>query len=109
MELTKYEKKGTKIIAHVKAHEESEIVFPLFGFDGYAAELNGEPLQWTRGENNRIAVKLPAGADGELHVWFEGKTEWKIADLISLLSVIGYTGYALKKNARKKCLGNMLN
>jgi len=101
-QVTQYRKEGTRITAKVVSQGDAVLTMPLFGFDGYAAELNGERLDWSRGENNRVAVSLPAGAQGELCVWFEGKTAWKIADMVSLLAVIGYTAYALGKRRRKR-------
>jgi len=95
VELTQYEKDGTHIEAQVTAQEGGEITFPLFGFDGYAAELNGERVYWWRGENNRLTVDVPAGTQGELCIWFEGITLWRVADVISLLSAVGLLAFAL--------------
>ena len=87
--VTAYEKKHSDIRAQVTVENAGVVSFPIFGFDGYAAELNGERIDWTLGDNNRLTVHLPAGAEGELHVWFEGKSYWRIADVVSLLTLIG--------------------
>ena len=79
-ELTAYEKKGTRISAQVDAAGDARLTMPLFGFDGYAAEMNGERIDWLRGENNRLTVLLPAGTQGELHVFFAGRTVWRAAE-----------------------------
>ena len=84
--LSDYEKQGTRISANVHAQAGGEVAFPLFAFEGYAAELNGERIAVARGENNRIALSIPAGTDGALRVWFEGKPFWRVAEVISLLT-----------------------
>ena len=84
-----YEKRGTRVSAQVKAETEAKVSLPMFGYDGYRALLDGETLAWERGENNRLTVCLPAGAEGELLVWFAGKAIWRIADAVSLAAAIG--------------------
>lgn len=84
VELTAYEKDGTDVRMSVSAKTDAEICVPLFAFDGYAAELDGERVQWTRGKNNRLTVQIPAGTQGELRVWYEGILLWRIADVVSL-------------------------
>lgn len=81
-----YEKFGTHIEADVRAPQGGEVSFPLFAFDGYAAELDGERIDIERGENNRIALTLPAGTQGHLRVWFAGKPQWRAAEAVSLLT-----------------------
>lgn len=95
----KYEKNGTKITAQVAAEEEGTISFPLFGFDGYKATLNGVEIPWTLGENNRLTVSLAPGESGELRIWFAGKTAWRVADGVSLAAAIGL---ALTAGRRRK-------
>lgn len=96
-QLTAYEKKGTRITAQVDAAGDTKLTMPLFGFDGYAAALNGERIAWMRGENNRLTVEIPAGAQGELDVWFEGKAIWRVTDALSLASVLCLCVFCVKK------------
>lgn len=95
--LTGYQKKGTRITAQVDAADDACLTMPLFGFDGYVAELNGERMAWTRGENNRLMMKLPAGTKGELRIWFDGKTIWRVTDALSLLTALCMLGVWMKK------------
>ena len=87
--LTQYVKDGTEITAHVNAQAGGAVTLPLFGYDGYRAELNGEAIPWTLGENNRLMVQIPAGTQGELHVWFAGKLIWRAAEAVSLAAALG--------------------
>ena len=97
VQLSQYEKSGTRISVHVDAKEEAQVAFPLFGFDGYIAELDGMGIDWTRGENNRLTVHLPAGAQGMLQIRFGGNRIWLAADIASLLCLLALGGYSLKK------------
>ena len=96
-ELTAYEKKGTRISAQVDTAGDTRLTMPLFGFDGYAAEMNGERIDWLRGENNRLTVELPAGTQGELRIWFEGKAIWRVTDALSLATLLCLLGIWMKK------------
>ena len=88
VDVTGYAKNGTDVTAQVDAREGGTVTLPLFGFDGYRAELDGKEIPWTLGENNRLMAELPAGAQGELHVWFAGKMLWRAAECVSLLAAL---------------------
>jgi len=95
--MTAYEKDGTRITAQLESDGEGRLTMPLFGFDGYAAELNGERIGWTRGENNRLAVDIPADTQGTLRIWYEGDVLWRVTDALSLITAICILGLWLKK------------
>lgn len=88
VQMMEYQKDGTRISAQVEAVGDASLEFPLFGFPGYAAELDGEEIAWRLGSNNRLTVDLPAGTQGELSVYYEGKTIWTVTDVISLASAL---------------------
>ena len=79
-----YAKRGTTITAQVKAATEGTVSFPLFDYDGYRATLNGQKIAVEIGDNNRVQIRVPAGTDGEVRIWFAGKRWWKITDAVSL-------------------------
>ena len=87
--VTDYHKHSTEAVMQVEAPQGGTVTLPLFGYDGYRAELNGEEIAWTLGENNRLKVEIPAGTQGELHVWFADKLLWRAAEMVSLLAVLG--------------------
>lgn len=87
--VTDYRKRSTEAVMQVEAPQGGTVALPMFGYDGYRAELNGEEIAWTLGENNRLKVEIPAGTQGELHVWFAGKLLWRAAEMVSLLAVLG--------------------
>ena len=83
-----YDKQGTTITGDVSAQTDAALTFPLFGFDGYAAEVNGQRMEVELGDNNRLKVLLPEGTQGEMKVWFAGKGYWRIADAISAVTLV---------------------
>ena len=103
LSLEQYVKRGTRVSAQVEAYEDSTLTLPLFGFDGYAAEVDGERMEVALGGNNRLTVLLPAGTSGTLRVWYEGKAIWRVSDAVSLLTLLacmafwGARGWRLKK------------
>lgn len=101
LQMTGYEKDGTKIRADIDAPQGGTVTFPLFGFDGYEVRLNGECIAWQRGENNRLAVTLPAASQGELTVRYAGVTLWRIADLVSLMTLTGLCIFCLRRGRAK--------
>ncbi len=100
--LEDYQKDGTRITARVSAGGDARLSLPLFGFDGYAATLDGEPVAWTLGENNRLTLSLPAGTQGELRVWFKGKAIWRAADAVSLAAWGALAAHALRRRMKRR-------
>jgi len=81
-----YRKAGTTVTAQINAQQDTQLLLPLFAFDGYRAQIGGEELALDAGENNRLRVHVPAKAQGTLRVWFDGKPLWRICEGISLLA-----------------------
>ena len=96
-QIAEWEKAGTKATAQVKADAEAVLTLPMFGYDGYAAEVDGERMEVGLGDNNRLTVKLPAGTCGTLRVHYAGKPYWRISDAISLAALLALLAGAAKK------------
>ena len=88
VEVSAFQRAGTSATAQVSAQQEGAVSFPFFGFDGYAAEVDGQKMDVELGDNNRLKVLLPAGTQGTLKVWFAGKGVWRIADAVSALTLL---------------------
>ena len=87
--VTAYQKESTSVTAQVEAKDDASVSLPLFGYDGYRATVDGKDMELALGENNRLTVLLPAGTQGTLRVWFEGKALWRAAELVSLGTLLG--------------------
>lgn len=102
VQMTRYEKDGTQVNAQIDAQEDGVITFPMFGFDGYEVKLNGQKAAWKRAENNRLAVDIPAGTQGELEIRYAGKLLWHLADGVSVLTAAALIWYMLKCRKQRK-------
>lgn len=88
IEIKSYEKKGTSCFLDFSAEMDGSVTFPLFGFDGYYVELNGNRIGWHRGFNNRLTVDITEGASGTITVAYRGKIFWTILDIFSFMMFI---------------------
>ena len=86
--LTAYAKQGTQIEMQVEAQTDGVISVPLFGYDGYRAQADGQELETGLDENKRLTVVIPAGTKGEVKLWYAGKRWWRISDAVSLLTAL---------------------
>ena len=99
--VTDYRKESTTITAQVDAQTDAVLTLPLFGYDGYRAQVNGQETETGLGENNRLTVRLDAGTRGELRVWFAGKAVWRIADAVSLGTLLALLGMHVRKKEER--------
>lgn len=88
IDLTAYAKRGTRIEMQVEAQTDGVISVPLFGYDGYCAQADGQELETGLDENKRLTVVVPAGTKGEVKLWYAGKRWWRISDAVSLLTAL---------------------
>lgn len=102
VEITAYQRAGTHVTARVSTEEGGEISLPFFGFDGYAAEVEGREMAVGLGENNRLTVHLPAGTEGTLRIWFAGKGYWRFFDAVSLAALAGLAGRRIWKMQKRR-------
>jgi len=93
-----YVKDGTDVTVDVHAQQDGSIALPLFAFEGYEVTVDGKETAYSVGEKNRLTVHLPAGTQGHLRVRFVGKTLWRIADGVSLVSMLALAAYVIKKH-----------
>lgn len=100
--VTDMSRRGSSVRMQVQAPEGGTVTLPLFGFDGYAAELGGERLALALGENNRLAISLPEGTQGEVRVWYAGKAIWRAFDGISLAALLLLAARTIQGRREKK-------
>ncbi|MGN0990293.1 MAG: 6-pyruvoyl-tetrahydropterin synthase-related protein [Candidatus Ventricola sp.] len=100
--VTDYRKESTTITAQVDAGTDAAVSLPLFGYDGYRATVDGQKMETGLGENNRLTVYLSAGTQGELRVWFAGKASWRIAEAVSLLTLLGLLAWTAREPAKRR-------
>ena len=89
--MDRYEKKtlGASLYAENPGQEAVEVSFPLLYYKGYQAKNSetGERLPVVGGENFEVNVVLPPQFSGNLEVKFVEPFSWRIAELVTLLTV----------------------
>lgn len=99
-EVYDYEKTGTTIKCTVAAGATDAYVdFPLIYYKGYKAcnVETGENLPIEIGTNNTVRVKVSAGSSQYITVSFAEPVSWRIAELISALSLAALLLYGIIK------------
>ncbi|MCM1561832.1 MAG: YfhO family protein, partial [Butyrivibrio sp.] len=92
IEIADYKKEYTTIQASIINHSEQEgyLDVPLFFYPCYKAKdvETGEALALTYGENAKIRILLPAGYQGKIKLRVSERKLWKLADMVSILSIL---------------------
>ncbi len=91
-------KTGTSLSCWVKnAGGDGYMEVPLTLYKGYEAiYVEGEKeLEITAGYNNAIRVEIPADFLGTVEIAFKEPVYWRIAEVISLLTIISLIGYGI--------------
>ncbi len=79
-----FKKDGTNLSFHYVAGEDGVVTLPLFYYEGYRAEYEGEDVDIFRGENNRISIMVYQGNDGDVQLSYKEPVLWRFADVVSL-------------------------
>lgn len=86
VEIKEVHRAGTELKTLIDTTGETSLILPLYAFDGYEVLLNGDRIDWYRGEENRLVVDLPSDSHGELSVRYIGNPIWHVGEIISLLT-----------------------
>ena len=88
-----YNKQGTSIqIAVENSNSQTAYLeLPLIGYKGYGLECSTEGPYITeqRGAHGDLRIAIPAGYKGELAISYQGFMSYRIAESISLITIIG--------------------
>lgn len=93
MTVVSYSKKGTSITAEIVAKEDSVFEVPLIYYKYYRAKIDDVNLEVYGGQNNVVAIKIPAGMNGTLHLDYVMPVHWYLSCFISIATVLWLLGY----------------
>ncbi len=71
---------------------EQSVLIPLSYYPGYKAVVNGEEIAVNISGNNQINLILPTG-EGEVSVYYSSLTVFRIAEIISFITLIAMISY----------------
>ena len=93
-----YKKEGSKIVLNYTSNADNGYIeVPLLYYPVYTAkDENGKNLKLTCGDNNVIRIELNEKKSGTITVDYEEKTLYRVADIISLVSICAIIIYIIK-------------
>jgi len=95
-------RKGNTFAFHVSTNQEGFCDLPVFNYKGYTASTpDGTKLKITDGYNKVARIILPANFNSKVTFSFQEPIEWRIAEIISLLSFLTALSFIIIR--RKKC------
>lgn len=72
-----------------QSNEVERIVFPILNYENYYVKgKNDERYDIYTGENNCIAIDLPANYEGKIEIEYKERDIWMVCNVISLITVI---------------------
>lgn len=82
-----YEKRGTNLSFTLSMPDGGAYIeLPLLYYPGYRAEVDGERVEVTRGDNNMIRLyHVPSAQAVQVRVWFEAPGLWLAVQALSVL------------------------
>ena len=99
------QRKDDRILMYVKNDDEDrDLTIDKLLYPGYVVCLeNGEKITPHYGFNFLAAVNIPKNYEGNVEIRFESPVLWKVAEVISLISLIGLTAsYGFMRRRTKR-------
>ena len=112
IQIKNYKKSYTNITFNYEGSNNNEVslTLPLYNYPGYSVLLNGsERLETYSGDNHLLALKLPQKIySGSVSVVYKGLWYFRIADIISLISVLVIVEFYLLSYLKKRKIDRSL-
>lgn len=106
-----YVQNGTNISMMVRNETEQEryLELPLLGYKGYQVSGNGAEnvpyITEQRGAHGDLRIAIPAEYEGEIQVAYKGFVSFRIAEMVSLFTLIGFVVAAYYRRRKEKSHG----
>lgn len=106
VEIDNYTKRylSVKLDCINKSEEDSYVELPLLLYKGYQAAdaASGRKMEIFAGDNGKLCVRIPSGYSGSIQVGFVSPVYWRIAEIISLGTMI-FMIFRVRKYRRVPC------
>ena len=99
-----YEGKGVTGFNVVNSSAESSITLPIYYYKGYIAydSVSGQNFYIVEDSQKTITVIIPEGYSGRINVRFKAPVKWRVAEVISFVSLLGTVGAYISFYKKKK-------
>ena len=104
-EVLSWKKSGTHVTMEVKSESENGyVLLPLLNYKGYTVKGDGNiGKSWLfEGDGARVRLNLPDGYHGKAVVYFSSPWYWRVAEMISLLTLIGIIWLEVRPRKSRK-------
>ncbi len=102
IEIGEWTRNFDEVLVPVKnGGKDGTILLPVLAYRGYRAEADGKMLQTSIGENYRLRVSVPAGFSGTVRAYFKESGFYRLAELVTLLTLIGMIVFFVKVFKRR--------
>ena len=86
----------------VDVKEEQDISVPIWYYSGYRAwDIQGNDLEVKCGDDGYLQIKLTASYTGEIVIQYVEPWYWRVAELLSLITVILFSGWIYRSGKRQ--------
>lgn len=105
--VTEIRKSGSQMLLQCETGGEAAYIeVPFFNYPGYHVwDESGREYAIADGENNVIAFSLPADFKGNITVRFKEPLSWRIAEVVSLISLLGLLTVSILSERRNRMYG----
>ena len=95
-------KKGADYKFKIKMSGAGNVTLPIMNYKGYEViDDKGNSYEISDGDQKEISISLPACFSGTLRVRFVEPVYWRVAELISLVSVLIFVVFCIKQASKR--------
>lgn len=98
-------KNGLDTVVHVRnlSNEKGYVQVPLLCYPYYRAEDgNGNQFEVVRGDYRKLCFGIPSGYEGDVHVYFHEPITWRVAEIISLVSLVMFITFLVNMRRHER-------
>lgn len=100
IQITEYTKRGlnTSFFCRNDGEVQERITLPVLLYKGYEAiGESGEKMEIVDSDNHLLQVSVPGGYTGRITVRFTEPWYWRVAEIITLLTIVGMSIWLIRK------------
>lgn len=100
IQITEYTKRGlnTSFFCRNDGEVQERITLPVLLYKGYEAiGESGEKMEIVDSDNHLLQVSVPGGYTGRITVRFTEPWYWRVAEMITLLTIVGMSIWLIRK------------
>ena len=93
---------GSDYTFEIEMKNEGNVTLPIMNYKNYKAyDDQGNTYAIVDGEQNEISISLPTNFKGEIYIHYEETIYWRMAEIISFISLIIFLGFLIYIYNRK--------